>query len=434
MGLEIWQNPTCTLCGTKKGGYGFYHGAKDKDLYLCSDCLKSAAQSLTYDQLSGMTTGQFKRHMEVRDELAAAYKSSFTATRTFCIGNRKKRDIPVLEVDEKRGLWALPRAPMPLAQSIASIADVEVTLSSDEIADEEELEGEIVKGLTLKDLMPVVRSFISSRYKSKHTDLAPIPEGHYVSYLKMVLTLDDHESGIGKAEIDLLPYLISWPSRTDAGYDCAYEIIEFLKQLASSAYKRGSSSRGQTGPARNDRLAILAARKLMSDEDAEIIRYYLDRVPWQGKTGGAGTSYGLAKTVIDTVGECILFGEKSPEWMTQHTVGTDAFLGAFYRYAPGLSIGDVVCIMDKTRLQSGKGGILFAQDGFAADDFSLNLGESAELVQPIRYDDLLFVGRGKGKGKLVLAYRDGRRIEVNGGQYAHYIFAAANCILLLRSS
>jgi hypothetical protein len=78
--------------------------------------------------------------------------------------------------------------------------------------------------------------------------------------------------------------------------------------------------------------------------------------------------------------------------------------------------------------------MLFAQESFAVDDFATGLEGQVGLVQPIRYDDLLFVGRGEGEALLVLAYRDGRRIEVNGGKCAHFIFAVVNCVLMLRSN
>ena len=430
MDQEQVQVPACVLCGTKTGSYKFYHDAKDEDLYLCVDCLKSVTQSLTHDQLAGMTTARLKRHMQVRDELAATYRNSFVATKTFCVG--KKRNVPILEVDEERGLWALPQAPMPLAQPIGSIADVEVSLSSDELGDDE-LSSEVVEGVQVKDLIPYLRAFFGKPYKSSHTDLAPIPEGHFVNYLNMVLTLDDQVSGLDRVEVDLLPFWISWPSHVDAGYDCAHELIVYLRQLASDEYKKMKTSGKGVDLSCSDRLAGLVAEGLVSDGEAETLRYYLERVPQQDAAGTLGSSYGLVRSVVDAVCDHIVFGEKVPDWKTRHTVGVETFLGAFYRYAPGLSVSDVVYIADSTRIQSGKGGLLFAQDSFAVDDFALDLGELTELHQPIPYDDLLFVGQGAAKGQLVLTYRDGTRREVNGGKYAHLIFAAVNCILLLRA-
>lgn len=429
MEQEQSQIPACVLCGTKKGSYQFYHDAKDQDLYLCVDCLKRATQSLTYDQLDGMTTAQLRRHMEVRDELASTYRDSFHATKTFCVG--KRRNVPILEVDEERGLWALPTAPMPLAQSIGSIVDIELSLSSEELGEDEKAT-EIAEGVRLKDLIPYLRALFGKPYKSKHTDLAPIPEGHFVSYLNLILTLDDQESGISKAEIDLLPFLICWPSRVDAGYDCAYDLIVFLKQLASLAYERGKGLGASLDLSCNERLSLLARGGQLTDREAETLRYYLERIGWQSGTRDASSPYGLVRSVVDAVGEHLVFGEKAPDWKTQHTVGVETFLGAFYRYAPGLSVSDVVCIMDNTKIQSGKGGMLFAQDSFAVDDFALGPEGPERPIQPIQYDDLLFVGEGAERGRLVLAYRDGRRLEVSAGKYAHFIFAAVNCILLLR--
>ena len=430
--MPLGKNHTCTLCGKRITGFSYYHEdkGKDKDLYLCIDCLKSATKSLTRVQLLDMTAKQLRRHMEVRDELAATYKNLFVATKTFCVG--KRRDVPILEVDEKHELWALPKVSMPLAQPIASIADVEVTLSSEELVEGDGLKEEIVEGVQVKDLMPLVHSFIGSRYKSKNTYLAPIPEGQFVSLLHLILTLDDQESGMTKAVIDLLPFWLSLPSRVDAGYDCAHDIIEFLKQLASTAYKKRRASGKDHTLSCNDRLSILAARKLIADDDAEVLRYYVERVPRQSKAKAVGSSYSLVRAVIDTVADNLVCGEKAPDLKTLHTVGYETFLGAFYRYAPGLSVSDVVCIMDNTTIQSGKGGMLFAQESFAVDDFTRDLEESVELIQPIPYDDLLFVGIGEGKDQLVLAYKDGRRIRVNSGAYAHFIFAAVNCILFLR--
>ena len=422
----------CVLCGTEKGSYKFYHDARDQELYLCVDCLQSASKSLTRDQLAEMDVARLRRHMEVRDELAATYRDSFVPTRTFCVG--KRRNVPIIEVDEERGLWALPKASMPLAQSIGSIVDVEVSLYADELGEDEDLAEELVEGVTLKDLLPFVRTFISSLYSSKHTDLAPIPEGQLVSYLYLILTLDDRESGIGRVEIDLLPFLFCWPSHVNAGYDCAYDLIAFLKQLASDAYGKERATGKGLDLSCNERLAMLADEGLMPIDDAEVLRYYLERMPPRGGTGATWTSYGLVWSVVDAVLEHLVFGEKAPELATWHTVGAEIFLGAFYRYAPGLAMSDVVYIRDSTSLHSGKGGLLFAQESFAVDNFATGLGEQKGLVQPIRYDDLLFVGMGESKGRLVLAYRDGRRIEVNGGKYAHFVFAAVNCILMLRSS
>ena len=429
MEQEQSQIPACVLCGTKKGSYQFYHDAKDQDLYLCVDCLKRATQSLTYNQLEGMTTAQLRRHMEVRDSLASAYRSSFHATKTFCVG--KKRNVPILEVDEQRGLWALPKAPTPLAQSIGSIVDIELSLSSEELGEDEKAE-EIVEGVRLKDLIPYLRALFGKPYKSKHTDLAPIPEGHFVNYLNLILTLDDQESGISKAEIDLLPFWICWPSHVDAAYDCAHDLVAFLKQLKRAAYQKGRASGEGPNLTCNSQLASLAERGFVTADEAETLRYYLERIGWQGEASSPGWSYSLVRSVVDAVCEHLIFGEKAPDLKTQHTAGSETFLGAFWRYAPGLSISDVVYIVDDTKIQSGKGGLLFAQDSFAVDDFMRNLPESVGLSQPIPYDDLLFVGQGTEKGQLVLTYQDGRRIEVSGGKYAHFIFAAVNCILLLR--
>lgn len=430
MDQELGKVPACVLCGTRKGSYKFYHDAKDEDLYLCLDCLKSASQSLTRDQLDDMTTGRLMRHMKVRDQLAATYRNSFAATKTFCIG--KKRNVPIIEVDEERELWALPNAPMPLAQSIGSIVDVEVSLGSEDLEEDDEMAEEIVEGVKIRDLLPFLRRFIGSLYRSRHTDLAPIPEGHFVSNLSLVLTLDDQESGIGRVEIDLLPFLICWPSRVDAGYDCAYDLIVFLKQLASLAYEKGKGLGASLDLSCNERLSLLARGGQLTDREAETLRYYLERIGWQSGTRDASSPYGLVRSVVDAVGEHLVFGEKAPDWKTRHTVGVETFFGAFYRYAPGLSVSDVVCIMDNTKIQSGKGGMLFAQDSFAVDDFALGPEGSERPIQPIQYDDLLFVGEGTERGRLVLAYRDGRRLEVSAGKYAHFIFAAVNCILLLR--
>ena len=426
------QVQACVLCGTKRGSYKFFHGMRDQELCLCIDCQQSASRSLTDDQLAGMTVAQLRRHMGVRDSLAATYRDSFVPTKTFCVG--KKHDVPIIEVDEERGLWALPNAPMPMAQSIDSIVDVEVTLYSDELGEDEDLEEEIVEGVRLRDLIPLVRRFVSSLYKSRHTDLAPIPEGRLVSCLNLILTLDDRESGIDRVEIDLVPFWICWPKHVDAGYDCAYDLIVFLKQLANDAYGKERAAGKGLDLSCNEHLAMLADKGLMPIDDAEVLRYYLERMPQQGEADATWTSYGLVKSVVDAVCEHLLFGEKAPELATQHTVGVETFLGAFYRYAPGLAVSDVVYIMDSTRLQFGKGGMLFAQESFAVDDFGLCLGESECPSQSIAYDDLLFVGHGEGKAQLVLAYRDGRRFVVNGGKYAHFIFAVVNCVLMLRSN
>lgn len=434
MAEEQQQAWTCVLCGKHKGSYSYYQGTKDESLYLCTDCLKSVSLSVGRDQLASMTTAQLRRHMEVRDKLAATYRSSFVATKTFCVG--KRRSVPILEVDEQRGLWALPKAPMPLAQSISSIVDLKVVLSADDLDADDEMTSEIVESLGIKDLLPFLRTFITKLYRSKHTDLAPIPEGRFVSFLNLVLLLDDQESGLSQVEVDLLPFWLSLPSRVDAGYDCVYEIIEYLKQLAHDDYERRKASGQKPNLACNNRLSSLAASGQVTDRDAELLRYYLERVPSRDDADAPGSSYALVKSVADAVSSHILFGEKVPDWKTQHTVGTDAFLGAFHRYAPGLLVSDVVYLMDPTSIQSGKGGMLLAQESFAVDGFATDLKEPSTLKQPIAYDDLLFVGMrkdGEDKGRLVLAYRDGRRVEVQAGKYAHYLFATINCILLLRS-
>lgn len=420
----------CVLCGTKKGSYKFYRGRKSKDLRLCLDCLKDVTKSVTDEQLADMTVAQLKRHMEVRDELASTYKDTFVATKKFCVG--KGRTVPILEVDEEHGLWALPQAPMPLAQSISSIVDVEVALSADDLSESGEMVEELFEGASVKELIPFLSTVLKWLYKSKHTDLAPIPEGKIVSYLKMVLTLDDQESGLGKAEVDLLPFWVSLPSRVNAGYDCAYEVIEFLKKQASDAYKQRKTSRRRLDLTCNERLFALVASGLVTDDEAETLRYYLERIPEQDEAGGPSFAYGFVKAVVDAVCENLISGEAVPDIKTLHTTGIETFLGAFYRYAPRLSVSDVVYIMDNTKIQSGKGGLLFAQGCFAVDGFRQNAGDEAEPRQPIAYDDLLFVSAGAEKGHLVLNYKDGRRTEVNGGKYAHFIFAAVNCILLLR--
>ncbi len=426
---EQIEVPACVLCGTKVGAYKFFHGAKDKDLHLCVDCMPNVTKSLTREQLDHMSVEQLKRHMEVRDELAAKYRDSFVATKKFCVG--KRRTVPILEVDEEHGWWALPKSPMPLALSISSIQDVEVSLTADDLDESGEMLEELVEGFSIKDYLPFLRTILNMLYKSKHTDLAPIPEGQFVSYLKLVLSLDDRESGLGKVEADLLPFMLSLPSRVNAGYDCAYEVIEYLKQLASDDYKQRKKTRKRLDLTRSDRLFTFAASGLMSDDEAELLRYYLERVPPMENMGAPGTAYGFVKTVVDAVSDSLIYGEREPKLKTLHTADLDVFLGAFYRYAPGLSLSDVVYIMDDTKIQSGKGGLLFAQDCFAVDDFNQGLGESEELVQPIQYDDLLFVGAGEEDDQLVLAYRDDRRIVVNGGRYAHFIYAVVNCILLL---
>lgn len=426
---------TCTLCGSRKSGYSYYHDSKDESLYLCTDCLKSVSRSVSRDLLDNMTAKQLKRHMEVRDKLAATYKNSFAATKTFYVG--KKRKVPIIEVDEKQELWALPKAPMPLAQPISSIVDCKLILSSDELDADDEMMGELFEDQDLKDLkeaLPFLRGFISKLYKSKHTDLAPIPEGHLVDYLYMVLTLDDQESGLPMADIDLLPFWLALPSRVDAGYDCTYEFITFLKQLAHKDYEKRRALEGKSSLVCIDWLSNFVACGQIAPYDADILSYYLERVLLCGDKKALSSPYNLVKTTADTVASHILSGEKVPEWQTQHTVGVDTFLSAFYRYAPGLSLHDVVYIMDQTGIQSGKGGILLAQDSFAVDSFSSSSKESGNLSQPIAYDDLLFVDVGDDKGKLILAYQDGRRVVVNGGAYAHYLFATINCILFLRSS
>lgn len=431
MDQEQVEVAACVLCGTKRGSYKFYHESKDENLYLCVDCLQSVSASLSDEQLEAMTVAQLKRHMEVRDRLAATYRDSFVATKTFCVG--KNRTVPVIEVDEGRGLWALPQAAMPLAQSIRSIVDVEVTLNSEDLGDDEGMEGELLEGVRIKDFLPFVRNFVSSLYKSNHTDLAPIPKGHVVNFLNLVLTLDDQESGLSKVEVDLLPFWISLPSRVDAGYDCAHDLIVYLRRLASDAYQRENASGKSADLACSAYLRSLATSGQLTGDEAEIVRYYLERIPPQGEAGATGSSYGLVKSVVDAVCEHLAFGEQAPDFKTQHTVGVEAFLAAFYRYAPGLFVSDVVYLMDTTKILSGKGGMLFAQDSFAVDDFATGLQDAAELVQPISYDDLLFVGRAATRGHLVLAYGDGRRVEVNGGTYAHFILAAVNCILCLRA-
>ena len=433
MNQEQVEIPACTLCGTRKGSYKFYHEAKDESLYLCVDCLKDARRSLTGDQLEGMTAAQLRRHMDVRDELASTYRDSFVATRTFCVG--KRRTVPLIEVDEERGLWALPRASMPLAQSIRSVADVEVSLGLDDLGESGEAIDELIEGAQAKEgLIPFLSTLLKWLYKSKHTDLAPIPEGQFVSELNLVLTLDERESGLSKVEVDLLPFWVSLPSRVNAGYDCAYEFIMFLRQLASAAYQEERVLEKDPLLSCGDRLSALVSEELMTRDDAETIRYYLERIGQPDTSDALGSAYRLVKSVVDAVCDHLIYGEQVPDLKTQHTVGAEAFLGAFYRYAPGLSVSDVVYLVDETQILSGKGGMLFAQDCFAVDDFAPKPGESSGLSQPIAYDDLLCVGRGKEEGQLVLMYRDGRRLEVNGGKYAHVVFAAVNCILYLRSS
>ena len=425
------QVPTCALCGARQGSQKLYRGRKDENLYLCVDCLKEASRSLTDAQLAEMTVKQLRRHMEVRDDLAAAYNDAFTPTKTFYVG--KKHDVPILEVDEEHELWALPKAKMPMAQSISSIVDIEVTLNSDDIGDNPFVDEEVLTGVKLKDLLPYLRYLLGTVYKSKHLDLAPIPKGHFVSYLYLILILDDQESGISKVKIDLLPFMISWPSHVDAGYNCAYDVIECVKRLVSDDYDKRWASGEKLDLGCNDRLYELVENGLMTEDEAEVLEYYLERMPAQGSAEVLGSSHGLVKSVLDAVIEYLVFGEKAPDLKTQHTVEIDSFLSAFYRYAPGLAVGDVVYLVDDTKIHTGKGGLLFARDSFAVDDFTSAVGDSALVNQPIAYDDLLYVRAGEKKNQLVLAFQDGGFVTVNGGKYAHFIFAAVNCILLLRN-
>lgn len=435
MAKEQQQSDACVLCGAHGGAHINYRDRENESIVLCHSCLQSVLKSLTREQLSDMTKNQLIRHMEVRDELAATYKNSFEATKTFCIG--KKRNIPIIEVDENRGLWALPKAPMPLAQSLSSIGNIELILSSDELSDEGNADDgeELFEGVKTSDLFALARFLINKLYTSKHTDLAPIQDGNIVHYLEMVLTLDDQESGLGRIVIDLLPFWLALPSHVNAAYDCSYELISFIKKNAHKAYeKQRTLGEGFDLSACNEWLASLVTKGHMSTSDAEVVRYYLDRAPSQDDEQDLDTPIGLVMAAADTAANHVLCGQKIPEWKTQHTTGTDTFFGAFYRYAPGLSLSDVVYIMDDTGLQSGVGGMLLAQDSFAVDKFDPVLKQLDEVDQPIAYDDLLCVGTGEGKGQLVLAYKDGRRIEVDGGRYAHYIFATINYILFLRSN
>lgn len=424
--FDAWA---CTLCGTEEGCQPFYNEQADECIYLCGSCLERVGQSVDEWLLYYMTGKQLKRHMEVRDKLAQTYKHSFKATKTFYAG--KKRDYPILEVDEKRKLWAIPNVPMPLARSLSSITDIDLALSADELKEDDKETAEMIEELGIKDIFPFVRTIIAMQYTSKHMDLAPIPKGQFVNYLYMRISLDERESGLPFLGIDLLPFLIPWPSHVNAGYDCAYELIEYLKKLAAEDYREQQLAMRGRDLDGNDLLSILVARGQISASEAGVIMYYLERVPMQASE--IGTKYSLVKSVVDTVTNHILFNEKVPEWTTQHTVELQAFFGAFHRYAPGISVGDVVYVVDKTKLQSGKGGMLLAQNSFAVDDFTYSLEDESDLEQPIAYDDLLFVRMGKKKGELILAFRDRRHYTVKAGKYAHCLFAIINCIVLLRS-
>lgn len=425
MAIEAMQKQTCVICGAQGSGFSFFHGESDKDLWLCKSCHERCKESLTNEQLSNMTVSQVKRFLEVRDALAARYKNEFVATKTFYAG--RKRDVPVFEVDEKHLWWALPNAKTPMAQSLRSISDFDVSLNAeslDEISNDSEVDPAISK------LAKLFKENITAFYKSKHTDLAPIPDGELLTGLWLSLTLNDRESGLSKVSIDLCPLRIDLPSDIDAGYDCAYEIIEYMRGLARAAYEQMQAKVRATRSG-NDILSILLARGGITTHDEEVLRYYLERTPRHTTTGDAATPFSLVRDVLDSVSENLVYGHKAPTWQTQHTADSDIFFGALYRYAPGLLLCDIVAIVDDTKLHNGKGGMLFAMNSFAVDAFSSPL-KAAGLQQPIAYDDLLFVRRNSKQKQLILRYRNGQSVGVPMGKYGHYLFAVINCILLLR--
>lgn len=425
---------TCVICGEETSRT---HAKRTADGSLvCKECREKLSDIITSEALAHMNDTQVRQHAANVDRLRNLYATEFTATGVFCSG--KKLDHPTLEVDETHGWWALPDSKNPIVFSLESIVDYEMVIKSSRYF------GELESAITINNLVDTLRGilrrvlvfFRSRRYAVPHEDLPAIPEGEEPSEMKVVLTLDGDPSGLAEVPINVCGSKATAPSNVAGAYECAHQIIEYLKGRRDKALKGYVPSGIEDAADDPAWLREAIEQSGASADDKEYLRYYITRLSVDFPMAPPATSFAekltSIKAILAWVANNLCKGHAVPKLETQQTMGPDAFAGAFARYAPGVRFSDIVYLHDTTNMLSGKGGFLIGVDSFAVDGAQSGQTEG-QSVMPVRYDDLLCVLRG-GRKRLVLVYRDGRTVTLALDGYAHYLFAAINCILYMRAS
>ena len=405
--------------------------------YICGQCSERVSDVVTPRILSRMTADQIRRHLGEADRLEELYRTQFKATRTFNSG--KKLNKPTLEVDEIHGWWAVPNAKHPMVFSLDKIVDAKMRVRSTRLFSE--LESSISINRVVDSIRKVIRSilvfFMAKKYQSGYPELPSIPSEEQPYEMTLRLKLDD-DCGLTDACINLAEGPKSAvPSNAQGAYECAHDIIEYLTALQN---KRFRSYENTVRPQSTDDPAWMkeiVGRSGITNNDLEFIRYYVNRIPMMlGMSTGMGPFYDkltLVNNVTGWLSDNLCKGFHVPSWDTQQSADPRAFIGAFIRYAPGVSYSDIVCIHDESNMMSGKGGMLLAVDCFAVDTVNVTPDERRALM-PVRYDDLLCVCMGtESWSALKLFYRDGSEKVIFVDKFAHYLFAAVNCILYLRN-
>lgn len=405
--------------------------------YICGQCFERISDVVTPRMLLRMTADQIRLHLEEADSAEELYRTQFKATRTFRSG--KKLDRPAFEVDETHGWWAIPNAKNPMVFSLDKIVDAKMRIRSTRFFSD--LESSISINKLVDAMRKIARSilvfFMAKKYQSGYPELPSIPDEEQPYEMTLRLKLDD-DHGLTEARINLAEGPKSAvPRNAQGAYECAHEIIEYLTALQN---KRFRSYENTVRPQSADDSAWLkevVERSGVTNNDLEFIRYYVNRIPMVlGASTGMGPFYDkltLVNNVTTWLSDNLCMGFHAPSWDTQQSADPRAFVGAFIRYAPNVSYSDIVCIHDESNMMTGKGGMLLATDCFAVDTVNVTPDERRALM-PVRYDDLLCVCMGtESWSALKLFYRNGREQVIFVDKYAHYLFAAVNCILYLRS-
>lgn len=429
---------TCAVCGEPIGLQNHIKLAQGQ--CLCGKCHAKCHPQLTKVALSKMGPDQVRQHIGACQELRDLYHEQFTRTRAFYTG--KKRNLLALEVDEEHGLWADPSEEQPLAHPLDGIVDYGIDFAGS--VSYASLVDYFTNSTTIsaKDLNQAAEELVKDLYASDSSiDLPDFKAGELPTSVKLNLALDQEKTLIATWALNLpRGKLALSPSNFKAAIACAADIVVFLKRQRLAIYTAEMKSRYEGSNANNDRFSLLAARGHISSDEADLLHYYLYRIPLsafecvqRNDYARKPLRYQIVKGVVDAVSANIYRGQKAPAWKSQIDADPQMFYSAVARYAPGIAMSEIVCISDNTKLMSGRDGFLLALDSFAADRFSSKKGEGREVSMPIAYDDLMCVHRD-GAHDLVCMYRDGRSCRLSMGNYAHYLFAVLNCIIMLRSN
>ncbi len=428
------REEVCVICGEHASSS---HAKRTADGRLvCKECREKLSDIVTSSMLKKMSSGQVRQHVANVGRLQGLYETEFTATKTFYSGRRLDR--PTLEVDEVHGWWAIPDSKKPLVFSLDGIVDYQMVVKSSRYFGE--LESAISINTLVDSLRGILRRillfFRGRRYSSPYADLPSIPGGEEPTEMKVVLTLDGDDSGLGKVPINVCGPKATAPSSVDGAYECAHQIIEFLQERRDQAFRRHVPSNALGVVDDCDWLCKVVEQSGATMDDIEYLRYYTTRLtaglPGVPPMNTFANKLKAIKAILAWVDGNLCEGHAVPKLETQQTIGLDAFVGASARYAPDVRFSDIVYLHDETNMLSGKGGFLIAVDSFAVD--TVRLGNQKEApIMPVHYDDLLCACRSEGGG-LTLVYRDGQKVKLALNGYAHYLFAAINCILFSRAS